>query len=149
MAGTPSDNDTGALEFEKVSIADARKAIEDGGPAGHASAPSRTESWDAKRHASPDEALSADAAAWLAELPAGIRPSQLALRYARVANRICETWKAPLHCLRLLDQLMTDERGGRRGFPLQVATELATLRDYYYRLHHRGKEAWEHVEMGR
>ena len=36
-----------------------------------------------------------------------------------------------------------------RGFPLQVANELATLRDHYFRLHHHGKSAWEHVEMGR
>ena len=149
MAGTSSDNDPGAFEFEKVSIDDARKAIEDGGPAGHASVPRKAETWDAKRHGTADEPLSAETTAWLAELPVAVRPSQLALRYARLANRICETWKAPQHCLRLLDALMTDQRGGRRGFPLQVATELATLRDYYYRLHHKGKEAWEHVEMGR
>ena len=149
MAGTSRDNDTGAFEFEKVSIDDARKAIEDGGPAGHAPGPRKAESWHTKRHAAADESLSAEATAWLAELPATTRPNQLALRYPRLANRICETWKAPLQCLRLLDGLMTDDRGGRRGFPLPVATELASLRDYYYRKHHKGKEAWEHVEMGR
>jgi len=85
----------------------------------------------------------------LPELPEAVRPRQLALRYARLANRICEAWKEPHKCEKLLDELMMDRRGGRKGFPLQVANELATLRDHFYRLHHHGKSAWEHVEMGR
>ncbi|MBS0325270.1 MAG: hypothetical protein JSS46_01840 [Proteobacteria bacterium] len=149
MAGTRGDDDTGAFEFEKVSIADARKAIEDGGPTGHASAPRKDGDWDAKRRGAASEPLSPETVAWLARLPATVRPNQLALRYARIANRICETWKAPLHCLRLLDGLITDDRGGRQGFPLHVATELANLRDHYYKQHRKGDQAWEHVEMGR
>ena len=39
--------------------------------------------------------------------------------------------------------------GANQGIGLQVANELATLRDHFYRLHHHGKSAWEHVEMGR
>ncbi|MGH8802783.1 MAG: hypothetical protein ACREX6_10890 [Casimicrobiaceae bacterium] len=149
MAGTASDSDTGAFEFEKVSVADARKALEDGGPTGHVVVRPKSAGWDKKRQAGGDEPLSVEATAWLAALPVAVRPKQLALRYPRLANRISETWRAPHRSLRLLDQLMTDERGGRHGFPLPVATELATLRDYCYRLHRRGGEAWEHVEMGR
>ena len=72
-----------------------------------------------------------------------------ALRYARLANRLAKAWKEPQKCERLLDDLMMNRRGGRKGFPLQVANELASLRDYYFKLHHHGKSAWEHVEMGR
>ena len=86
------------------------------------------------------------AAVFVAMLPFA---RSLALRYARLANRLCKVWNEPLKCERLLDDLMMDRRGGRKGFPLQVANELATLLDYYFRLHHHGKSAWEHVEMGR
>lgn len=140
--------DPGSLEFEKVSFTDARKALEETGPAAYA-APKKAENWEEKRAAQAAEPLSDEASAWLAELPESVRPRQLALRYARLANRLCKTWKEPLKCERLLDDLMMDRRGGRKGFPLQVANELATLRDYYFKLHHHGRSAWEHVEMGR
>src|SRR5690348_3733128 len=45
MAGKP---DTGTLEFEKVSLTDARKALEETGPAAYAT-PKKTEDWEAKR----------------------------------------------------------------------------------------------------
>lgn len=90
-----------------------------------------------------------EASAWIAELPESVQPRQLALRYARLANRLCKAWKEAPKCEHLLDDLMMDRRGGRKGFPLQVANELATLRDYYFRLHHQGGSAWEQVEMGR
>ena len=144
----PGNRDTGSLEFEKVSLTDARKALEETGPAAYAT-PKKSENWESKRSAAPSEPLSDEASAWLNELPAAVQPRQLALRYARLANKICKLWKEPLKCERLLDDLMMDRRGGRKGFPLQVANELATLRDHYFRLHHQGKSAWEHVEFGR
>ena len=143
MPGNP-----GSLEFEKVSLDDARKALEETGPAAYAS-PKKTENWEQKRTQAEPEPLSDEAVAWLAELPESVRPKQLALRYARLANRLCKMWNEQAKCERFLDELMTDRRGGRKGFPLQVATELATLRDHFFKLHHGGKSAWEHVEMGR
>jgi hypothetical protein len=144
----PANGDPGSLEFEKVSFTDARKALEETGPAAYA-APKKAENWEEKRTQSVPEPLSDEASAWMAELPESIRPRQLALRYARLANRLCKAWQEPVKCERLLDDLMMDRRGGRKGFPLQVANELATLRDYFFKLHHQGKSAWEHVEMGR
>ena len=144
MAAKP---EPGALEFEKVSVTDARKALEETAPAyGVKKTP---ENWEKKRKEAPTETLSDQTAAWMAEMPESVRPRQLALRYARIANRICQLWPERLKCERFLDDLMTDQRGGRKGFPLQIANELATLRDHYFRLHHHGKSAWEHVEMGR
>lgn len=141
-----ASKDPGALEFEKVSVADARKALDETTGVYAKRSP---EDWGAKRKPSPPEPLSDATAAWMAELPDSVRPRQLALRYARLANRICETWGNPARCERLLDELMIDKRGGRRGFPLVIANELAALRDHYFRLHHTGRSAWEHVEMGR
>ena len=145
MSGKP---DAGAFEFEKVSLTDARKALEETGPAAYA-APKKSENWDEKRSQSSTEPLGDETVAWMAELPESARPKQLSLRYARLANRLCKAWSDPAKFDRLLDDLMIDRRGTRKGFPLQVATELATLRDHFYKVHHYGKSAWEHVEMGR
>ena len=140
--------DPGAFEFEKVSVDDARKALDETG-AGAYAVRKEPENWQAKRTATPPEPLSSETTAWLAELPEGVRPKQLALRYPRLANRLCETWGTPAKCEHLLDDLMIDRRGGRKGFPLPVANELASLRDHYFRLHHGGPSAWDYVEMGR
>jgi len=144
----PGHSDPGALEFEKVSFNDARKALEETGPAAYA-VPKKVEDWEAKRSQAEPEPLNDATNTWLSEMPDSVQPRQLALRYARLANRLCKVWTDPVKCERLLDDLMMDRRGGRKGFPLQVANELATLRDHYFRLHHHGKSAWEHVEMGR
>jgi hypothetical protein len=140
-----SRNDS-PLEFEKVSVSDARKALEEDGPY---AVKRVAQNWQEKRTATPSEPLSDEASAWIAELPESVRPRQLALRYARLVNRLCKVWPNPAQCERLLDELMIDRRGGRKGFPLPVANELATLREHYLRLHRRGNSAWEHVEMGR
>ena len=144
----PGQGDPGSLEFEKVSFNDARKALDETGPAAYA-APRKVENWEEKRSQTPVETLNGEATAWISDMPESVQPRQLALRYARLANRLCKVWTEPAKCERLLDDLMMDRRGGRKGFQLQVANELATLRDYYFRLHHQGKSAWEHVEMGR
>ena len=44
----PGHSDPGALEFEKVSFNDARKALEETGPAAYA-VPKKVEDWEAKR----------------------------------------------------------------------------------------------------
>lgn len=145
----PGSGDPGALEFEKVSLSDARKALDETGPAANA-LPRKEEHWEEQRkEPSTSEPLGDAANAWMSELPEAVRPRQLALRYARLVNRLCKVWDEPARCERLLDDLMIDRRGGRKGFPLVVANELATLRDHYDKLHPHGKSAWEHVEMGR
>ena len=143
----PSRNDA-AFEFEKVSVADARKALEEGTPGAYG-VKRVAEDWRTKRTPTPSEPLSDEANAWIASLPESVRPRQLALRYARLANRLCKAWPHRAQCERLLDELMIDRRGGRKGFPLAIANELATLRDHYFRMHRGGGSAWEHVEMGR
>ena len=84
----PGHNDPGSLEFEKVSFTDARKALEETGPAAYA-APKKVENWTEKRAQSAPEALTDEASAWMADMPASVQPRQLALRYARLANRLC------------------------------------------------------------
>ena len=69
MSGKP---DPGSLDFEKVSFNDARKALEETGPAAYAT-PKKKENWEEKRSASASEPLSDEAAAWMAELPEAIK----------------------------------------------------------------------------
>ncbi len=48
-------------------------------------------------------------------------------RYPRIANRIALCWIDPVLTLALLDQLLRDRRGGRKGFPAPVHAELVAL----------------------
>ena len=64
----PANGDPGSLEFEKVSFTDARKALEETGPAAYA-APNKAENWEDKRTQAVPEPLSVEASSWIAEIP--------------------------------------------------------------------------------
>lgn len=68
---------------------------------------------------------------WLKQLPPEVRPKELIVQYARIANRIAHLWKHPLVCEKYLNELMLDERGTRKGFPPEVALELVALHGYF------------------
>ena len=78
-----------------------------------------------------DLELNSIATAWLATLGEADRPKELARRFPRIVNRIARLWKIPLQMDRCFDDLLTDNRGNRQGFPLSVLSELSTLKDYY------------------
>lgn len=48
--------------------------------------------------------------------------------YPRVANRLAWCWRDDLATVALLDDLLTDRRGGRAGFAKPVVRELRRLR---------------------
>ncbi len=52
--------------------------------------------------------------------------SALELHYSRIANSLTELWGKP-GCEPYLLSLVFDERGGRQGFPIEVADELLFL----------------------
>ena len=138
----PVKNDT--FEFEKVSLNDARKVLDE------AVTPVTTvkkdvANWEGKRKPAAAESLRTATIQWILKLPPHIQPRHLQVKYPRVANRIAALWAEWETCEAYLDDLLTDRRGGRKGFPLNVAQEVASIRDYYFRLHHKGT-AWEHVE---
>jgi len=74
-----------------------------------------------------DESLTGTTRLWLRRLPAGRRPLRLCTLYPRVANRIAWHWRDPAQAREVLDDLLTDRRGGRRGFPRPVVQELRRL----------------------
>jgi hypothetical protein len=77
-----------------------------------------------------DHALTGTARQWLRRLPARRRPLRLCEEYPRVANRIAWCWHDAALAEQALDDLLTDRRGGRRGFPPPIVRELLRLRDF-------------------
>jgi hypothetical protein len=78
-----------------------------------------------------DLELNAAAEAWLASLDESARPKELAVLFPRIVNRMAKLWRTPLQMDRCFEDLLTDTRGTRQGFPLGVLMELSTLKDYY------------------
>lgn len=68
---------------------------------------------------------------WVQQLPQEVRPRQLVIQYARIANKLASLWSHPVACEKYLNELMMDERGDRQGFPADVALELAALQAYF------------------
>src|SRR5882672_6234941 len=78
-----------------------------------------------------DLELNPEAHAWLASIDESTRPKQLAVLFPRIVNRMAKLWRTPLQMDRCFEELLTDTRGTRQGFPLGILMELSTLKDYY------------------
>ena len=94
-----------------------------------------------------DEALTGTTRTWLRMLPAGRRPTQLCTQIPRLANLLAWHWRDPVLSHKLLEDLLTDRRGGRAGFPKAIAFELRRLHDFTE--HHGGADSdrdsgWRH-----
>lgn len=87
-----------------------------------------------QRHRRPpresDNALNGTARRWLRELPTRQRPLRLCMSYPRVANRIAWCWRDTTLSTQVLEDLVSDLRGSRRGFPAPVLRELQRLRQF-------------------
>jgi hypothetical protein len=126
-----------SLDFEKVSVEDARKALE--GPSKEDDPPKT----HVRRSSGTNPILLDATVAWLEELPHTVRPNALASRFPRIANSIADLWRRVARCEEYLDSLVVDHRGDRKGFPPEVAQELATLRSYYAELHPSSNSTWD------
>lgn len=105
------------------------------------------------RHA-PDKTdfqLTLEGHALLASIAAEARPTQLAAKFPRIVNRMATLWKNPPQMIRYFEDLLTDTRGNRQGFPLGILMELTTLKDYYHtKAFGSGtKDVWDPVERAR
>jgi hypothetical protein len=78
-----------------------------------------------------DLELSASGFTWLASVERTARPIRLAAAFPRIVNRVATLWKMPREMDRYFEDLLTDTRGNRKGFPLNILMELTTLKDYY------------------
>jgi hypothetical protein len=102
------------------------------------------------RPGAPDEGsveLDAAARAWLASLEENLRPQQLAAAYPRIVNRIADLWGIPRRMNRYFEQLLTDTRGNRVGFSLDIISELTALKDHYQtKVFPVSRDAWDAAE---
>jgi hypothetical protein len=144
----PEPGNSDSLEFEKVSLDDARKALDESVKPAVDIVRAAT-NHEQRRAPQAAEAMRTATIQWILKLSPHVQPRHLQVKYPRIANRLATLWPEPERCEPYFEELLTDKRGGRKGFPLAVAQELASLRDYYFRLHHKGVVAWDHVEMGR
>ena len=65
---------------------------------------------------------------WFDSLPANCRPIEMMKTYPRIANRIAFAWRDRQKAQEVMDDLLIDRRGGRKGFPPFVMIELMRLR---------------------
>jgi len=94
----------------------------------------------------PPVALSAESVLWLHELPDSVRPMKTCARYPRIANRISSVWEKPTECGAYFEELLLDRRGDRQGFPMEVAFELAALKNYFETAVHPAKQTiWDDI----
>jgi len=128
-----------SLDFERISIDEANKAID------RRVRPATVKDWDGERRPTPAEPLNDATVAWLGSLPFNLRPRALARQFPRIANRLCELWKRPAQCDAYFKKLIMDERGGRKGFPPEVAAELSTLADHYSSVYPYRHSIWDDV----
>ena len=93
---------------------------------------SRSDSkWLARRKANPCEELLTTTARWYANLPSAVQPGLLRARFPRITNALAAGWHDRDTTLRYFDDLLSDRRGGRKGFPADVLEELHRLRSFY------------------
>ena len=69
-------------------------------------------------------------AQWLTYLPEHVRPYRLTDTFPRLAVKIAEVWMRPDKLQKYLRELVLDDRGGRQGFPADVAGELFRLSSF-------------------
>lgn len=78
-----------------------------------------------------DLELSPAGQALLASIEESARPKEIAASLPRIINQMAKLWKTPRQMDRYFEELLTDARGNRKGFPLGILMELSTLKDYY------------------
>jgi hypothetical protein len=122
----------GTLEFEITDFDVARRALDEL-PAGVVEMQrfSRN-SWQGQRRQPlpSDRALTGEAMDWVVQLPPALRPHTTCEQFPRVINAVAASWSDLAFSRQVIDHMINDYRGGRRGFPPAVQTELRDLYRY-------------------
>lgn len=116
------------IPFEKVSLKEAKAAL-DGVP----TPPAPERNWTHQRDTNAGKRIEVteQAWSWIESLPKDVQPGGLIQRFPRIVNKLAEVWRRPAQCETYLDTLMLDQRGGRKGFPPDVAKEIALLKSHF------------------
>ena len=119
----------GTIDFELTDFEDARHVLDDLPPGVAEAKHLQPGYWEQRRRKSvaTDRALTGAAMDWVIRLPPSLRPHATCEHFPRVTNAIAAAWPDVAHCSQVLDHIINDYRGGRRGFPDAVRSELAAL----------------------
>jgi hypothetical protein len=101
--------------------------------------------WRVRRKAKPCEELLPTTATWYACLPMTVQPKALRESFPRIANGLAAAWRDRDATLQYFDDLLSDRRGGRKGFPLDALEELQMLKTFYERLNPASADVWRRV----
>jgi len=131
---------TGPLEFEKISVEDAKRAL-DRGHGAHQEAAER------KARELADNVLLDATATWFGQLPAHVRPLEVGRRYRRIANRLSELWNRQAACESYFDELLAGRQSEGKILPAEIVAELTQLRAHHARWHaeRHGVQAGSHA----
>jgi hypothetical protein len=85
--------------------------------------------WEDQRRpqTASDRALTGKGIDWMLQLPAEARPKALCEKFPRIANHLADGWDDLPNIRIALMRLLADERGGRKGFSLQIEQEIGRL----------------------
>jgi len=122
----------GSIDFELTDFDEARRALDEL-PAGVEAVQNlMTGDWEHKRRKPlpSDRALTGVALDWVVAMPPNLRPYATCEQFPRVVNAIAESWSDTRFSVQVLDHMINDYRGGRRGFPPAVRHELDVLHAY-------------------
>src|SRR5215467_566209 len=100
------------------------KREREGVPAEHA------QDWATRRKAKPAEVMLPTTMRWVAGLPRDVQPLALSNAFPRIANMLARLWPSPGAFRDYMEELLVDRRRGRKGFPVEVLTDLHRLRAY-------------------
>ncbi len=120
------------LEFEPVSLAQARDVLNDLPAALEQLFDGKPEAWEKFRAAQTreDKRLGKHAMAWLSALPKEVRPLRTAVHYTHVVNRLAGYWDKPDELATYFESLLNSRRKNRQGFPTEVHYELVALHEH-------------------
>jgi len=110
--------------------------------AAHELASRRGIEWLARRKANPCEELLTTTARWHASLPLAVQPDVLRTCFPRIANCLAAGWHDRDTTKHYFDELLTDRRAGRKGFPADVLEELHVLKAFYELLKPARDDVW-------
>jgi hypothetical protein len=94
--------------------------------------PGDTADWSRVRKARPADYLLPLTEKWFDKFPPERAPCALASQYPRICNLIAVHWNDHRGAPELFEDLLTDRRGGRAGFPPAVRRDLIAVQEYWY-----------------
>lgn len=120
----------GPLEFEKVSVEDAKRA---------SNREDRSAAVASDTTAFGDDELLDATATWLSQLPSSVRPLDVGRHHRRIANKLSALWKQHAAGEAYFDTLLRDRPADHPPLAPKILAELTALRKYRATLDVDGK----------